>query len=49
MTSGASNVNSEHILQFILLLSLLNKQMPFGPEKFQTINLFQVTVGNTFS
>ena len=33
--SGASVVNFEHILHFILLLSLLilNKEMPFGSEK----------------
>ena len=33
--SGASFVNFEHILHYILLLSLLNsnKQMSCGPEK----------------
>ena len=46
---AASIVNSEHILHFILMLSLFNlKKKINGPEKlrFQIINLFSVTVGN---
>ena len=52
-TFGASIVNSEHILHFILLLILSNsdKKVLVGSQKrlFQKINLFSLTVRNILS